>query len=178
MRRSALPKRANPLKRGAFNGRNPSRSGTRATIGRYNDPTGKPASPRKAPRDTGFTYAQRMKVRARAGNDNIEDACCECCGRWLGRYGGQVHHRCNRQAGGSRLRNRLSNAVLACGTPLTLCHGKCTALDEQMRAEGFVLDSGQDPLAEPIMLHGEQGGVTVWLDDDGKYLRERPEVAA
>lgn len=155
-----------PLKRGALSGRK--------VVAEMMPPLAATKTPR---RETGFTYAQRMAVRKRAGNGDIDDAACEACGRWLGRYGGQVHHRCNRGTGGSRTRNRLSNAALVCGTPYDLCHGKCTALDEEMRAEGFVLNSGQDPLMHPILHHGRNGGVTAWLTDAGTYIFEAPAGA-
>ena len=167
MNRTPMPPRAAPMSRGSGFRSSPSSPGT-ATI--------TPSAQRtagKAATETGFTTVQRLAVRTRAGNGDPEQAACECCGRWLGRYGGQVHHRQNRQSGGSRLRNRLSNALLACGTPFELCHGKCTigvgAVKEEMEAAGFVLESGQDPLSEPVMLHGQDGGVLVYLDDDAHY---------
>jgi hypothetical protein len=132
-------------------------------------------TPKSAPApETGFTAAQRLAIRTRAGNGSAEDACCEICGVWCGRYGGQVHHRQNRQAGGSRRRSALSNGVLAHGTPETGCHGKCTTgtgkVMAEMKAAGFVLLSSADPRAESILLAGRDGGIQVWLDDDAHYV--------
>ena len=129
-------------------------------------------------RETGFSRSVKLAVRKRAGNGDIEQAACECCGVWLGRYGGQVHHRLNRGMGGSKLRNGIQNAALLCGTPddLDTCHGKATRapVSSRMYAMGFCLKDGQDPTAEPLMLHGEQGGVLVRLTPDGAYEPARP----
>lgn len=128
---------------------------------------------------TGFSAAVKLACRTRAGGGSAEDALCEACGRWLGRHGGQVHHRINRQMGGSRFRNTIVHAALLCGDPFTGCHGAATRLSGRMKAMGFVLLSTQDPAAEPVMLHGEQGGATVWLTKDGRYSAARPgDVAA
>ena len=37
---------------------------------------------------------------------------------------------------------------------------------------------GQSDEPQPIMLHGADGGVTVWLTADGGYSTEAPERAA
>ena len=134
--------------------------------------------------DTGFTAVQRLAVRTRAGNGDPAEASCEMCGIWLGRHGGQVHHRQNRQMGGSLLRSQLSNGLLACGTPLdpATCHGKATTgtgdVKRAMQAMGFVLETGQDPLSEPVMLHGQDGGVPVWLDDAAHYTDAQGSILA
>lgn len=143
--------------------------------------------PRKAPKprvatvrrpagSTGFPPAVRLLIRTRAGNGDPDQARCECCGRWLGRTGGQCHHRLGRQAGGSRLRNKPSNGLLACGTPFTGCHGEATAFRPHTKAKGFVLNSGQDPALVPVRLHG--GARRVWLDDEGGYLLAAPQGVA
>ena len=43
-----------------------------------------------------------------------------------------------------------------------------------MQARGYWLESWQDPRAEPVMIAGEDGGVTVWLTDDGGYSLTAP----
>ena len=169
-----------PLISGASLGRNLSRSGMPpcTSIERKKGQDDKSAAPRRAPprRETGFTAAQRLSIRARAGDGEVDEARCEACGRWLGRYHGQVQHIRARKNGGSRLLNSLGNGALLCGTPETLCHGACEARDPHMRAMGFWLCNGDPPT--PIMLHGVQGGVLMWLDDSGGYSRTPPQEAA
>jgi hypothetical protein len=132
-----------------------------------------------APKDTGFPQSVKLAVRIRAGNGDPDEARCEACGRWLGRRGGNVHHRINRQMGGSKYRNTVQNAGLLCGTPLTLCHGDATAMDRDMLGAGWVLDSGQDPAQEPVMLFDASGGGRIaWLAADGTYADEAPKGAA
>jgi hypothetical protein len=127
------------------------------------------AAKRSAPRETGFSTATKALVRLRAGYR------CEACAIWLGEHGGQVQHRVARGIGGSRRRNKPSNAALLCGTPQSGDHGRCEERDPHMNAAGFWLASWQDPKAEPIMLHDlSGGGMTVWLDDEGGYLTEPP----
>lgn len=127
------------------------------------------ATRRRPSSQTGFSPAVKLLIRTRAGQGDPENACCEACGRWLGRYGGQCQHIQARQMGGSRHRNTASNGVLLCGTPQSLCHGLCESRDEGMHAAGFWLRSDEDP--QPVMLHDSSGGgVTVRLDDLGNYL--------
>lgn len=133
----------------------------------------------RSPRhNTGFASGQRLEIRVRAGLGDPFQALCEICGIWLGLYGGQVHHRHNRQSGGSRLANVLSNGVLACGTPLTGCHGKCTIgtgpVMESMKDRGFVLITGQDPLLVPILMPSTDGDLPTWLTNTGTYSAEAP----
>ena len=66
-----------------------------------------------------FSQKVKLQCRTRAGNGCADDARCECCGCFLGRYGGQVQHRLARGAGGSSdpLVRSLANAALMCGTP-------------------------------------------------------------
>lgn len=131
-------------------------------------------------RDTGFSAKVKLAVRTRAGNGEAADASCEACGRFLGLRGGQVHHRIDRGMGGSRLRNGIQNASLLCGVPndYTTCHGKATRGDAHMRAQGFVLDTGQNPAAESILLHGLDRGDQMWLTADGGYSPKPPGGAS
>ena len=73
--------------------------------------------------------------------------------------------------GGTGGSNSIENAALLCGTPQSGCHGACERRDARYRAMGFWLYSSDEP--QPVMLHGEQGGATVWLTDDGRYVTER-----
>ena len=124
--------------------------------------------------ETGFSAAVRLAIRMRAGNGDLSQAACEACGKWLGRHRGQIQHIVARMAGGSRRRNTASNGCLLCGTSLTGCHGLCEARDEHMRAMGFWRKSTDPP--SPLMLHGEQGGLLVRLDDSGNYLSEDGQI--
>ena len=48
-----------------------------------------------------------------------------------------------------------------------------------MQAQGYWLESWQNPASEPVMVHSEHGsGVTVWLLPDGTYGLEAPGSAA
>ncbi len=169
-----MPPRAKPMARGK--GLAPGKPLAR-TAGLARKPAATPPARAAQRTETGFPPAMRLLIRTRAGNGDPDNAICECCGRWLGRYGGQCHHRLARQSGGSRRRNRLSNGLLACGTPFTLCHGEATAFRQHMKDKGFVLNSGQDPALVPVRLYG--GTRRVWLGDGGGYLLAPPaEVAA
>ena len=140
------------------------------------------SQPRTVRRETGFPPAVRKAVRERAGN------CCEACGIYLGEHGGQIQHRLARKSGGRHGAMRavvssVMNAVLLCGTPFTGCHGECEGRgrpgDRDMLAEGFRLEEGQDPAAEPVRLHSESGsGCTKWLTPDGLYSDTPPEGMA
>jgi hypothetical protein len=122
--------------------------------------------------ETGFSATVRLAVRKRAGGGDVNDARCESCNIWLGRYGGQVQHIVARMIGGSRKRNGITNGCLLCGNSLTGCHGLCEARSEHMRARGFWRKSS-DPVI-PLMLHGEQSGVLVHLTPEGGYEVARP----
>lgn len=126
----------------------------------------------KSRRETGFPPAVRLAIRVRAGNGDIDQAACEACNCWLGRYGGQIQHIVARGMGGSRRRNKITDGCLLCGTPRTGCHGLCESRDPHMRAMGFWRKS-TDPRI-PLMLHGEQSGVLVWLTPEGGYRTARP----
>lgn len=146
------------------------------------DPDGAPVVPlrqKPARRETGFPAAVKLAVRKRAGSGEPGDASCEACGRWVGRYEGEIQHRNARGAGGSSdpVTNSIMNAVLLCGSGAlrTGCHGLCEDRDEEMNARGFWLRHGEDPAATPIMLASRYGsGVTVWLLPDGTYGTEPP----
>jgi len=131
---------------------------------------------REPEQETGFSDEVKALCRARA------QFCCEACGVWLGEKGGNVQHRLARQAGGSKdpLINSVVNAANLCGTPLTGDHGLAESRDPRMKAEGFWLERGQDPAAEPILWHAPGGGsgVRKWLTPDGGYSDVAPWVRA
>ena len=127
---------------------------------------------------SGFTPRVRLLVRTRAGGGDPDDACCECCGIWLGRYGGQVQHLVARGMGGTSnpVMKTAVNAALLCGTAQSGDHGLAESRDPEMRRRGFWLPQGTDPRLMPMTLFG---GVEVWRSEDGRYLYESPgEVAA
>lgn len=127
-----------------------------------------------------FSRAVKLQVRKRAGNGEIENAACEACGIWLGRYGGQVQHVVGRGIGGCKdeVINGVVNAALLCGTPFDGCHGLATAFDADIGERGFWLKRGTDPRTAPMMLASEHGSrVLVWRSEDGRYLFKAPEGA-
>lgn len=142
--------------------------------------------PVPSPRSAGFPYRVRLAIRIRAGNGEIDDAGCELCGAWLGRYGGEIQHRAARGAGGCRdaVINGPANGALLC----LPCHRDCEKRDERlgMDGAGFWVRHGRtpefDPRMVPVLWHaraGAEAGVRLWLSQGGKYLFEAPrEVAA
>ena len=123
---------------------------------------------------TGFGRIVKLAVRARAGNGNPEEACCEACWCWLGRYGGEIQHRKARGMGGTPLQvtNSIVNAALLCGSGAlrTGCHGKCESRDREMHARGYWLEQGQDPVTEPIR---PVPAITLYLLLNGTYGRPK-----
>jgi hypothetical protein len=123
----------------------------------------------------------KLAVRARAGNGSAEEAQCEACGIWLGKYEGQIQHIVARGMGGTSnpVLSTAANGALLCGTPQSGDHGLAESRDPEMGARGFWLPQGSDPRLEPMMLHSAHGsGVLVWRSEDGRYLLEPPAVAA
>jgi hypothetical protein len=151
--------------------------------------TGKSA----ATRETGFSRAVKLGVRRRAGRGSVEDAMCEACGKWLGRYDGEVQHRAARGAGGctDEVIAGYANAALLCGHGAAHirsgCHGACEdrRADMSMDDKGFWIRHGTtpeyDPRLIPVKLASEHGsGILVFLAADGLgpdgtgYLLESP----
>ena len=132
---STLPQRDKPMTR------------SRAALTVVRDiGSGQQHKPRK---HTGFSRTVKLACRARAGNGDAEQARCEACGIWLGRYGGEIQHRKARGSGGTSLGviDSTVNAALLCGSGAmrTGCHGLCEDRDEDMKKRGFWLKAGQDP---------------------------------
>ncbi len=180
LRRSSRPAPRTPLRR---------RARLTATSGlprKATSRTPSAAAPRKAPRDTGFPAKVKLLIRTRAGNGNPENACCEACAMWLGEDGGQIQHIYARGKGGTRnpLYSTTANGCLLCGTRYTGCHYLCEdrahPLNAHMNAMGFwrLRNGREKPGDYPIMLHGQQGGTTVWLDTAGGYAATAPGEAA
>ena len=130
------------------------------------------------PADTGFSAAAKLAIRTRAGQGDADDALCEGCGIWCGRYGGQVHHIVDRLQAAPEIRNTIVNGLLLHGSALTGCHGRATACEPHFNGMGFWLYSWQTPGEEGVMLYGASeggyGGTTVYLTTDGGYSIEPP----
>ena len=169
LRRGEPLKRTKPLISGGQYGQNSLRSGT-PTIGRQIGFSAKPASPRRAVRDTGPDRATRELVLLRDGY------ACVCCGRSVIGQIASLQHRKRRSQGGTNLP---SNLVTVLGDGTRGCHARmdsrCNPHDE---ARGFTVRTYDDPALVPVMLHGQQGGVTVWLTDSGQYSLKPPAEVA
>lgn len=144
-----------------------------------------PVRPRPARRETGFPRAVKLLARTRAGGGDIDRAACECCGKWLGRYGGEIQHRIARGSGGSRstVINGIANAVLLCGNRYVGCHGRCENRDPEMKADGFYIPGGtgpgHDPRLVPLVTRREDGTpLSEWLTADGRRVDEDPGKTA
>lgn len=163
-RYSSLPAPTSPMPRGKGFQRKPER---RAVAGK-----------KTAPPETGFSAATKLDVRTRAGRGDPDQALCEGCGIFCGRYGGQIHHIVDREQAPPEIRNTVVNALLLHGTALTGCHGRATACEPHFNAMGFWLYSWQKPGEEGVMLYGASeggyGGTTFYLTPDGGYSTEPP----
>lgn len=125
---------------------------------------------RKPARDTGPSQKVRALVLERDGY------CCVCCGRSVIGEPYSLQHRQRRSQGGD---NSPANLVTVLGTGTTGCHqridSRCDPSDE---AKGYSLRSYQNPLLVPVTIFSPDGpGMTLWLDDGGKYLTTGPEGA-
>ena len=132
--------------------------------------------PARRRRETGFPAAVRVMTRVRAGRGDADQALCEACGKFLGRYRGEVQHRLARKAGGSRspVVNGISNAALLCGNRYEGCHKLAEDRDPDMGKRGFWIRDGNgpehDPRLVPVMVMSPGGArVSVLLLDDGSY---------
>jgi hypothetical protein len=70
--------------------------------------------------------------------------------------------------------------VTVLGTGTTGCHQRIDSRrDPSDAAKGYSLRSYQNPLLVPVTIFSPDGpGMTLWLDDAGKYLTEPPEEVA
>lgn len=87
-----------------------------------------------------------------------------------------IHHRRARGMGGSRdpQTSHPSNGLLLCGSGVTGCHGWVESHRSAARADGYLLESWQDPATTPIRL--PLSAELVWLGTD-HYLYEAPQEA-
>jgi len=152
---------------------------------RPRQPAETPVRPRPSHPETGFLQAVKLKIRTRAGNGDIDQAACENCGRWLGRYGGEIQHRLARGSGGSRSRvvNGVSNGALLCGNRYEGCHKKAEDRDDDMRIRGWWIRSGKgpdhDPRFIPVVSRTADGDLSPrWFTADGGVTETDPRGAA
>ena len=134
-----------------------------------------PVQAAAAARDTGFSRAVKLAVRKRAGGGDAGLALCECCGTWLGQYGGDVQHIIARGSGGTSRPeiNSIRNAALLCRRD----HDTAEARDPELFERGFWRHSWEQVGAAPLMLGTPDGGFTRWLTADGGYSATDPGVA-
>jgi hypothetical protein len=163
MRRSPLPQRSKPLV-----AKTPLRTNADISLSNRRVPRRAEGAPdraaRKSPAETGFSAKDRLLIRTRAGNGDPAMARCEATGVFLGLHGGEIQHIQARGMGGSRRRNNVGNGALLAPA----AHALAESRDEHMHAMGFWRYSYEPP--GPVMLHGQDGGVLVGLDDEGHYL--------
>lgn len=175
MKRSPLPPRSSSLPPG--NG--PSRRVPLRAVSAKSAAARQQQPQRRTQRDTGFSRAVKLQIRTRAGQGDPDNAVCECCGTYLGRYGGQVQHIVARGMGGTSnpVLGTAANGGLLCGTAQSGDHGLAESRDPGMRRKGFWLPQGTDPRRVPMTLWS---GAEVWRPEHGTdYLFEQPsEVAA
>lgn len=137
-------------------------------------PKGRHRTGRTAPRDTGPDPKTRALVLIRDGY-----ACVRCgcpSGPGIGQY--SLQHRKARGVGGG---NSPQNLILLCGTATSPggCHLMAESRDREAQAQGYWLESWQDPAFEGVLYASEHGsGITLWLAADGGLLTEPPESAA
>jgi hypothetical protein len=130
--------------------------------------------PSRTSRETGFPHRVKLLTRVRAGRGNADNAVCECCGRWLGHYGGEV---CKRRV--ARGLSDITNAVLLCENRHEGCRQKGEDRDPEMEAKGFFIRDGNmsehDPRYVPVRLWD---GSVRWLGTGGSYLSRQPTWSA
>jgi hypothetical protein len=135
---------------------------------------------------TGFPDEVQLACRTRAGLGEIGSAQCEACGKWLGRYFGEVRYRAPRGIAGRQAPGdeNISNAVLLCGSAFDSfgCSGLAEDRDPGMEARGFWIRPGDgpehDPRYLPVRLPGARGPlITVWLSGTGGYSTDEPPGA-
>jgi hypothetical protein len=120
--------------------------------------------------ETGFPHRVKLLARVRAGRGDADNAVCECCGRWLGHYGGEVCGRRVVQGPGD-----ITNAVLLCENRHGGCRQKAEDRDPEMEVKGFFIRDGNtaehDSRYVPVRLWD---GSVRWLGTGGSYLSRQP----
>lgn len=102
-----------------------------------------------------ISQTNRRKTYDRDGN------ACVACGST---YGLVIHHRKNRQAGGSKLRDHLANYLTACA----VCNGQFEdSLLQKARGYGWKLQQWEDPYRVAVFYRS--AGEWRLLNDEGSY---------
>jgi hypothetical protein len=131
-----------------------------------------PAAPPDPNRNSGPSLAVRALVLARDG------WACVCCGTSVIGQHYSLGHRLRAGQGGKPVP---SNLITLLGLGGELHHGRIDSRrDPSDEAKGYSLRSYQNPLLVPVTVFSPHGpGMTLWLDDSGRYLTTAPdEVAA
>jgi hypothetical protein len=154
-----------PLARAPFRPRRQLQASTKPGLDLELEKAQQPGPRHARRKDTGPSRKIRAMVLER------DSWSCVACGRDIS--DGQpysIQHRVARGQGGG---NDLFNLIVLCGSATSRgCHLIAESRDREMQAAGYWLESWQSPAAEGVMVHGEQGGVTVWLTPGGHYAFE------
>lgn len=144
-----------------------------------------PVTPRRSRPETGFPRAVKLLARTRAGGGDPEQAVCECCGKWLGLYGGQIQHRIARGIGGSKSRviNGITNAAVLCGNRYEGCNQKAEDREQAMKDAGWYIPDGKGPEHDPRLVPVISRRDDLWLPpewftEDGRRVTEAPGAEA
>jgi hypothetical protein len=129
-----------------------------------------PAEPLDPNRNSGPSAAVRALCLARDGY------ACVCCGQSVVGERYSLGHRLRAGQSGKPV---ASNLITLLGWGGEGHHGRVDSRrDPSDEAKGYSLRSYQNPLLVPVTVFSPHGsGMTLWLDDDGKYLTMPPEGA-
>jgi hypothetical protein len=130
-------------------------------------PAPRPALPAR-PRSTGPSLRVRKLVLERDGYR------CVCCGRPIEGERYSLGHRKRAAQGGKAVPSNLLTFLGAGGEE---CHGRIDfRRDPADAVKGYRLESWQDPLLVPVLVHGSAG--PAYPTDDGGWVFEAPAGAA
>lgn len=130
-----------------------------------------PAAPPDPNRNSGPSDAVRALCLSRDG------WACVCCGVSIVGQHYSLGHRLRAGHGGKPVP---SNLITLAGLGGEKCHGRVDfRRDPADEAKGYSLRSYQNPLVVPVTVFGPDGTwMSLWLDDDGRYLPAPPEGLA
>lgn len=95
-----------------------------------------------------------VPAKLRASILERDSHACARCGRPVDVSSGyySLHHRLPRSRGGT---HTPENLVTLCGSGTTRCHVEVESLRAQARAEGWLVPTGVDPAAWPVLRGGQ-----------------------